>query len=176
MNGVISWLIKGNGYEAWQTLLYVFVGIFGLDHAQTTIGFEMCWSNWSIETFLLRYSAVVWTLKRRIVHGGGPSNINCSTILVMARFHNWLWWYVINLYYGACTRHWPYNQYHRFCLDRMHPSHSGLPIRRLALWGYILWLQDDDQADIYAVYNPNRSFPVPESYPVISGDFASTHF
>ena len=39
-------LIKGNGYEAWQTpLIYVFVSVFGLDRAQTTIDFEMCWSN-----------------------------------------------------------------------------------------------------------------------------------
>ena len=35
-----------NGYKAKQvSLLYVFVNIFGLDHAQTTIDFEMCWSN-----------------------------------------------------------------------------------------------------------------------------------
>ena len=40
-------------------LLYVFVSIFGLDRAQTTIDFEMCWSNWPIDTLLLKYSAVV---------------------------------------------------------------------------------------------------------------------
>ena len=43
---VRPWLIKGNGYEEkLQTLLYVFVSIFGLDRAQTTKGSEMCWSN-----------------------------------------------------------------------------------------------------------------------------------
>ena len=53
-------LIWENGYEAKQvSLLYVFVNIFGLDRAQTTIDFEMCWSNWSIETLRLKYSAVV---------------------------------------------------------------------------------------------------------------------
>ena len=71
-----------------KLVCFVFVNIFGFDRAQTTIDFEMCWSNWAIETFLLRYSAVVWTLKQRIVHGRGPSNINCSTIVFMARFHN----------------------------------------------------------------------------------------
>ena len=36
-------LIKGNGYEAKQvSLLYVFVNIFGLDRAQSTIDFQMC--------------------------------------------------------------------------------------------------------------------------------------
>ena len=29
------------------------------DRAQTTIDFVMCWSNWPIETFLLKYSDVV---------------------------------------------------------------------------------------------------------------------
>ena len=34
---------KANGYETWQTsLLYVFVSIFCLDRAQTTIDFEVC--------------------------------------------------------------------------------------------------------------------------------------
>ena len=28
-----------------EALLYVFVSVFGLDRAQTTIDFEMCWSN-----------------------------------------------------------------------------------------------------------------------------------
>ena len=37
----------------------VFVNIFGLYRAQTTIDFEMCWSNWPMETFLLKYSVVV---------------------------------------------------------------------------------------------------------------------
>ena len=40
---VLSQLIKENGYEAKQvSLLYVFVNIFGLDRAQSTIDFEMC--------------------------------------------------------------------------------------------------------------------------------------
>ena len=39
--------------------IHVFVNIFDLDRAQTTIDFEMCWSNWPIETFLLKYLAVV---------------------------------------------------------------------------------------------------------------------
>ena len=32
---------------------------FGLDRAQTTIEFGICWSNLQIETFLLEYSTVV---------------------------------------------------------------------------------------------------------------------
>ena len=36
-----------------------FFNIFGLDRAQTTINFETRWSNWPIETFLLKYLAVV---------------------------------------------------------------------------------------------------------------------
>ena len=69
-------LIKGNGYEGWQTSLFdFFVSIFNLDRSKTTIDFEVCWSNWPIETFLLRHLAVVW-----IVHGRSPSSINCSTI------------------------------------------------------------------------------------------------
>ena len=67
-------LIQENGYEAKQvSLLYNFANIFGLNCAQTTIDqFEMCWSNWPIETFLLKYSAVVRRLKQRIVHCRGP--------------------------------------------------------------------------------------------------------
>ena len=81
------WLIKGKGYETWQTsLLYVFVCLFGIDPARTAIEFGMCWSNWPIETFLLRYSTLVRTLKQRTVQGRGPSNINCSTIIFVARF------------------------------------------------------------------------------------------
>ena len=39
---VFAKLIKGNGYETWQTsLLYVFVCLFGLDPAQTTTEFGM---------------------------------------------------------------------------------------------------------------------------------------
>ena len=81
--------IKGNGYETWQiSLLYFFVSIFVLDSAQTTIDFEMCWSSWPVETFVLRFPVLVWTFKERIVHCRGPSNINCSTIVFMAKFHN----------------------------------------------------------------------------------------
>ena len=36
-----------------KRLCYMFLlAFFGLDRAQTTIGFEMCWSNWPIDTFL----------------------------------------------------------------------------------------------------------------------------
>ena len=56
---------KSNGYEICQTfLLYVFVCIFGLDRAQATIDFEMYWSNWPVETFLLRYSTVVCSVNK----------------------------------------------------------------------------------------------------------------
>ena len=41
------------------SFLYVFVNIFGLDRAQITIHFEMCWNNWPIEVFLLKHSAAV---------------------------------------------------------------------------------------------------------------------
>ena len=41
-----------------------------------------------IEAFLLRYSTMVWTLKQRIVQSHGPSTINSSTIVFMARFPN----------------------------------------------------------------------------------------
>ena len=42
-----------DGYEACQTsLLHVFVNMFGLDRAQTTIDFEACQSTWPIETHL----------------------------------------------------------------------------------------------------------------------------
>jgi len=38
--------IKESGYEAQQSpLFYVFVTVFGLDRAQTTIGFEFCMSK-----------------------------------------------------------------------------------------------------------------------------------
>ena len=40
-------------------LLYVFVNIFGLDRAQTTIDSKMCWGNWPIETFPLKYLVIV---------------------------------------------------------------------------------------------------------------------
>ena len=82
-------LIKGNGKETWQTcLIYVFVSSFRLDRAQTTIESEMCWSNWPIETFLLRYSTVVSTLKQGIVQSHVSSNINFSAIVFIARFQN----------------------------------------------------------------------------------------
>ena len=75
--------IKGSNYEAKQvSLLYVFVSIFYLDRAHTTKDFEICYSNWPIETFLLRNSTVVWRLKQRIVHGRGPSNIKYSTFVI----------------------------------------------------------------------------------------------
>ena len=39
-------VIKGSGYETKQVcLLYVFVSMFGLGRAQTTIDFEMCWNR-----------------------------------------------------------------------------------------------------------------------------------
>ena len=45
--------------------LYVFVSIFRLDRAQTTMDFEMGWSNGEMETFLLRYSAVCVNVKTK---------------------------------------------------------------------------------------------------------------
>ena len=67
--------------------LFAFLALT-LHKKKKTVEFRMCWSNWPIEAFLLRYSTMVWTLKQSIVQGNGPSNINSSTIVFMARFPN----------------------------------------------------------------------------------------
>ena len=101
------------------------------------------------------------------MHGRGPSNINSAPLLS---------WQGFIIDYGDMLQtfimeHVPdsglITNTTGYYLDRMHPSYSGQPIRRLALLGYILWLQDDDQAEIYAVYNRNCNYRIPESYPVI---------
>jgi len=46
-------------------LFYVFVTVFSLDGAQTTIGFEFCMSNEPIKMSLLSYSAIVCDRKTK---------------------------------------------------------------------------------------------------------------
>ena len=50
--------------------------VFGFGSVQFTKDFQMCWSgatDCQQKMFMLRYSALVRTLKQRIVHGHGPS-------------------------------------------------------------------------------------------------------
>ena len=66
--------MKGNGYEARKTSLFMFLlTVLVLTVKRTTVhyGLEtlMCWGNRAIETFLIIYLARVYVnMKQKIVH------------------------------------------------------------------------------------------------------------